>query len=56
MMNYPFIHIFCDPLLHIFNLPGLFFYLYAGWVISIFVIFLFVKAIDVPDEDKGERH
>jgi len=25
------------------------------WLISIFVIWLFVKAIDLPDEENGER-
>ncbi len=54
MMNYPFIHIFYTPR-SIFGLPGLFLYLYAGWFISICVIFLFVKAIDFPGNNKGEK-
>ena len=54
MMNYPFIHIFNIPRL-IFGMPALFLYFYAGWAISICVIYLFVKAIDLPDGDKGEE-
>ena len=54
MMNYPFIHIFYKPR-WIFGMPAFFLYLYAGWAISIGVVFLFVKAIDHPDEDKGEE-
>ena len=54
MMNYPFIHIFDTPRL-IFGIPALFLYLFIGWMISIYVIYLFVKAIDLADEDKGER-
>jgi Na+-driven multidrug efflux pump len=54
MMNYPFIHIFDTPRL-IFGIPSLFLYLFIGWMISIYVIYLFVKAIDLADEDKGER-
>jgi len=54
MMNYPFIHIF-DTTRLIFGMPALFIYLFIGWMISICVIYLFVKAIDLADEDKGER-
>jgi hypothetical protein len=54
MMNFPFIHIFFNPRL-IFGIPALVFYLYAGWLVSICVIYLFVKAIDLPNDDKGEQ-
>ena len=54
MMNYPFIHIFDSPRL-IFGMPALFLYLFIGWMISICVVYLFVKAIGLADEDKGER-
>ena len=54
MMNFPFIHIFYTPR-RIFGMPFLFLYLMLGWMISIFVIWLFVKAIDLPDEENGER-
>ena len=54
MMNYPFIHIFYKPR-SVFDMPALFLYFYAGWAISICVIYLFAKAIDLPDEDKGEE-
>ena len=47
MMNYPFIHIF--------DMPALFVYLFVGWLISIGVIYLFVKAISLNDEDNGEE-
>jgi hypothetical protein len=54
MMNYPFIHIFDTPI-RIFGMPALFLYLFVGWLISIGVIFLFVKAISLNDEDNGEE-
>jgi hypothetical protein len=54
MMNYPFIHIFYKSR-QIFGLPALFLYLYAGWYVSICVIYLFVKAIDFPHADNGEK-
>jgi len=54
MMNFPFIHIFYSPR-RFFGIPLLFLYLMLGWMISIFVIWLFVKAIDLPDEENGER-
>ena len=43
MMNFPFITIFDKPFAF-FNIPLLYLYLQAGWLISIFVIYLFVKA------------
>lgn len=54
MLNFPFIHIF-DTQRQFFGIPLLFLYLILGWMISICVIYLFVKAIDLPDDDKGER-
>lgn len=54
MMNFPFIHIFYTPRL-VFGIPLLYMYLVFGWMVSICVIYLFVKAIDLPDDDKGER-
>jgi hypothetical protein len=53
MLNFPFIHIFDTPR-QFFGIPLLFLYLMVGWVISICVIYLFVKAIDLPEDDKGE--
>lgn len=55
MMNYPFIHIFHKPRILVFGMPVLFLYLYVGWMISIFVIYLFVKAIDLPSEKNKEE-
>jgi hypothetical protein len=55
MMNYPFIHIFYTPST-IFGIPALFIYLYIGWLVSISVIYLFVKAIGLEHEDKGEKN
>ncbi len=53
MMNYPFIHMF-HAYQEIFGLPPLFLYLFVGWLISIFVIYLFIRAINVEDRDKKE--
>ncbi len=54
MMDYPFINIFNKPS-EIFGLPVFYLYLYLGWLVSIFVIYLFVKAIDHKDTDKGAQ-
>ncbi len=53
MMNYPFINIFNKPA-QFFGLPMLFLYLYIGWLVSILVIALFVKALDHRDTNKGD--
>ena len=56
MMNFPFIHIFHKPHILLFGSPVLFLYLYVGWFISIVVIYLFVKAIDLRgSNNKGEH-
>ena len=44
MLNYPFIHIF-NKGETLFSTPLLYLYLMVGWAISIFVIYLFTKAI-----------
>ncbi len=57
MMNFPFITIFDKPLV-LFDIPLLYLYLQVGWLISIFVIYLFVKANNLTkddDEDEGEH-
>jgi len=54
VMNYPFIHIFYTPST-VFGIPALFLYLILGWLVSIGVIYLFVKAIGL-EEDDGEGH
>ena len=41
MMNFPFLDIFNKPVT-LFGFPLLFLYLMIGWVISIFVIYLFM--------------
>ena len=55
MMNYPFINIFNKPS-QLFGVPLFYLYLYFGWLVSIFIIYLFVKAIDHGDSNKGEHH
>ncbi|MFZ3208993.1 MAG: hypothetical protein WA140_09170 [Geobacteraceae bacterium] len=56
MMNYPFIKMFSDAP-SFFDIPALYLYLEIGWLISICVIYLFVKALDLTDEQwhEGER-
>ena len=56
MMNYPFIHIFHKPRILLFGMPVLFLYLYIGWFVSIVVIRLFVKAIDLHGDDQEGEH
>ena len=57
MMNYPFISIFNKPVLFL-GFPLLYLYLQVGWLVSIFVIYLFIKAINLGDDDshKGEKN
>lgn len=53
MMNYPFIEIFNKPT-YIGGFPLLYLYLHIGWLVSIFVIYLFTRATDIPDDrDSG---
>lgn len=57
MMNYPFLSIFNKPV-YFFGMPLLYLYLQLGWIISIFVIFLFTKANHSTtrnDHHKGEN-
>lgn len=57
MMNYPFIAIFNKPISFL-DFPLLYLYLQVGWLVSIFVIFLFTKANHFAKHDndnKGER-
>ena len=54
MLNFPFIHIFYTPR-WIFGIPVLFLYLFIGWMVTICVIYLFVKAIDHADKYKGDQ-
>ncbi len=44
VLNYPFISIF-NKLLYIWGFPLFFIYLYLGWIISIFVIFLYSRLL-----------
>ena len=54
MMNYPFIHIFNKVAL-VLDLPLLYLYLMVGWPLSIFVIYLFTKAVDLEEEENSEE-
>lgn len=56
MMNYPFLHIFNKPR-QLLQMPLLYLYFNIGWLISIVVIYLFTRALNLPDEenDQGER-
>ncbi|ACM21381.1 hypothetical protein Geob_3038 [Geotalea daltonii FRC-32] len=54
MMNYPFISIFNKPI-YFFDLPLLYLYLQLGWLISIFVIFLFTKANHFADKNNNHK-
>jgi hypothetical protein len=56
MMNFPFLNIF-NKSVDLFGFPLLFLYLFIGWAVSIFVIYLFVVATGVHDtghQDKKE--
>jgi hypothetical protein len=49
MLNYPFIHIFNKPHEVGFGFPLMVLYLFIGWPISIFVIYLFSRHLVNPD-------
>lgn len=55
MMTFPFLHIFNKPTT-LFGFPLMFLYLMIGWAVSIFVIYLFMRAYSShnhnPDENK----
>lgn len=52
MMNYPFISIFNKPDSFPLGVPLLYLYLMAGWLVSIFIIYLFSRAA-ARDADSG---
>jgi hypothetical protein len=54
MMNFPFITIFNKPVV-LFDIPLLYLYLQVGWLISIFVIYLFVKANNLSKDDARDE-
>ncbi len=49
MLNYPFIHIFNKPNDVANGFPLMVLYLFVGWPISIFVIYLFSRYLVNPD-------
>ena len=53
MMNFPFLHIFNKPDT-IFGIPLMFLYLFIGWPVSIFVIYLFTLTFDHFDDKHQE--
>ena len=55
MMNFPFLHIFNKAEL-VFGYPLMFLYLFIGWAISIFVIYLFTLAVRHSGDKKSENH
>jgi Na+-driven multidrug efflux pump len=55
MMTFPFLHIFNKPVL-LFGVPLLFLYLMTGWIISIFVIYLFMIASRHENKSTDEKN
>jgi hypothetical protein len=53
LINFPFLHIFNKPDT-IFGIPLLMLYLFSGWLVSIFIIYLFTLAIGNPEEKPPE--
>jgi hypothetical protein len=52
MMNYPFIDIFSKAS-NFLGFPLLYLYLQIGWVVSILVIYLFVRAQEEAEDGSG---
>lgn len=55
MLNFPFLQIFNRPDL-IFGLPLLFLYLFIGWAVSIFIVYLYTLANENGDKHQPETH
>ena len=55
MLNYPFIHIFNKPHEVGFGFPLMVVYLFIGWPISIFVIYLFSRYL-VNSDSVGQSN
>ena len=55
MMHFPFLQIFNQPD-PIFGLPLMFIYLFIGWAISIFIVYLFTLANENGDKKLPETH
>jgi hypothetical protein len=53
MMNFPFLNIF-NKSSTIFGFPLLFLYLFIGWPVSIFVIYLFTLTVARSDDRQEE--
>ncbi|MBN2644104.1 MAG: hypothetical protein JXR59_01370 [Desulfuromonadaceae bacterium] len=51
MINFPFLQIF-NRTETCFGIPLLVLYLFIGWPLSIGIIFLFSRTLELPDEDK----
>jgi len=54
MLNFPFIQIF-NQSSTVFGFPILFLYLFIGWPMSIFVIYLFTRQLDKGDKTEGSE-
>lgn len=54
MMNFPFLQIFNRAEL-VFGIPLLFLYYTLGWAVSIFVIYLFTRAVNGTSDKQTER-
>jgi hypothetical protein len=55
LLNFPFLQIFNKPAT-IFGFPLMFMYLFTGWMISIFIIYLFTLAIGNIGTKASETH
>jgi hypothetical protein len=56
MMNFPFMYIF-NKSTPVFGFPLMFLYIFIGWPVSIFVIYLFTLAVAQPDDNgRHEKH
>lgn len=54
MMNFPFLHIF-NKADTIFGFPLFFLYIFIGWAVSIFVIYLFTLSSDHNEPRQREN-
>ena len=55
MMNFPFVHIFNKADI-LFGFPLMFLYLFIGWAVSIFVIYLFTRAVASSERRHEKEH
>lgn len=54
MMNYPFVNVF-NKHVTLFGYPLFYLYLLVGWLVSICIIYLFIRATELPEDEPPRK-